>query len=305
MKAYVRTDVNSQEVKLAEVSIPEIQADQVLVKVEAFAVGIHDRTFISARARFPYVIGTEGSGTIAKLGAAVNGHHLGERVLFKTELQPEGGCWAEFAATKASSMIPLPEVLSYVGGSSIPMAGGTALECMRNLGLNSGDTLFITGASGAIGSLVIQLAKAQGIRVAGSASLADHEHMRSLGVELAVDHKDVNGPAQVAEWSGGGVDALLAIQPVSGKHLRAVKLGGKVIAISAAGAKVAPERGITVAQMDHCGESGQPRVDLLGAMARGEVQIVFEKEYPFDQALEALLRTEAGRVRGKLVVKGL
>lgn len=305
MKAYVRTAANTQEAILSDVPTPKIAPDEVLIKVESFGVGIHDRYFIPQDAQFPYVLGSEGAGTIAQLGSTVTGHNVGDRVIFKTVLQPQGGCWAEMTTTKAAGLVPLPDALSFAQGASIPIASGTALECMRCLGLKSGDTLFIAGASGAIGTIVIQLAKAQGIRVAGSASPSNHDLMRSLGADLTVDYNDPNWQAQVKEWSGGGVDGALAIQPGTGTPcLPAVKDGGKLITVSGDSATVALERGIAVSQMDHSMETQQKLVELVASMARGEVKIVIEKEYPFDQALEALGKTETRHARGKLVVSG-
>lgn len=76
MKAYVRMDAVSQEVKLVDMPCPEILEDEVLIKVEAFGVGIHDRYFIPAEATFPYIIGSEGAGIITELGKQVNGFSM-------------------------------------------------------------------------------------------------------------------------------------------------------------------------------------------------------------------------------------
>ena len=77
MKAYVRTNSDNQEVKQLDVPIPQVNSDEVLIKVKAFGVGIHDRYFIPSDALFPYVIGSEGSGVIEKLGADVLGYKMG------------------------------------------------------------------------------------------------------------------------------------------------------------------------------------------------------------------------------------
>ncbi len=68
MQAFVRTDANSREVEIANVPIPSINDDEVLVQVEAFGVGIHDRYFIPKNVDFPYPIGIEGAGKIVQLG---------------------------------------------------------------------------------------------------------------------------------------------------------------------------------------------------------------------------------------------
>ena len=97
MKAYARTDAETLNVELMEVSMPEMKPDEVLIEVKAFGVGIHDRYFIPQDAKFPYIIGSEGAGIIANLGNNVTGFVVGDRVIFTTILQPQGGSWAEYA----------------------------------------------------------------------------------------------------------------------------------------------------------------------------------------------------------------
>ncbi|OLV16974.1 quinone oxidoreductase family protein [Deinococcus marmoris] len=170
MKAFARTSAESGEISMVDAPIPQIGNGEVLVRVRAFGIGIHDRYFIPKDAAFPYTIGTEGAGTVAAIGAGITGVSVSDRVIFTTSLQPQGGAWAEYAAVKSDTLIPLPGGLTFAQGAAVPIAGKAALESLNALGLQSGDALFIAGASGAIGSLVIQLAAAQGIRVAGSAS---------------------------------------------------------------------------------------------------------------------------------------
>lgn len=179
MIAFVRTSAANQEVELQEVAIPKIQADEVLIKVQAFDVGIHDRYFIPAEVSFPFVIGSEGAGTIVEKGSQVTEFKLDDQVIFTTILQSQGGSWAEYAVAKQDVLIKLPENLSTQEGAAIPIAGKTALECLREINLQKNDTLFVAGASGAIGTLVIQLANEKGIRVAASASAKNQNYMKS------------------------------------------------------------------------------------------------------------------------------
>ena len=292
------------EVQLIEVPVPQIQADEVLMKVEAFGVGIHDRYFIPQNVDFPYVIGSEGAGVIEKLGAAVTGFSVGDRVIFTTILQPTGGCWAEYAAAKASGLIPLPDNVTFAQGATVPIAGKTALESMRSLQLNKGDTLFIAGASGAIGTIVIQLAVAEGIKISASASEKNQAYMESLGVEKAVDYKDPDWTNKIREWSDGGVTAALAIQPGTGlDSIKVVKDGGSLITVSGDNTLVSPERNITVEQMGHHAETQKLVVELVNSISEGKIKIVIEKEYPFNEALQALEKTETRHARGKLIVE--
>ena len=233
MKAFVRTSATSQEVELQDVQIPEMQSDEVLIKVEAFGVGIHDSYFIPSEIRFPYVIGSEGAGVIKEKGSRVTDYTIGERVIFTTILQPQGGSWAEYAVAKQAVLIRLPANLTPQQGAAIPIAGKTALECMRELNLSSGDSLFIAGASGAIGTIIIQLAKAKGIRISASASAKNHDYMKALGAEQTVDYNDPEWIMKVREWSNGGVTKALAIQPGTAiESIQVVKDRGELITVS-------------------------------------------------------------------------
>lgn len=306
MKAFVRLDASSQEVRLAEVPLPEMHADEVLIKVEAFGVGIHDRYYIPNDAKFPYVIGSEGSGIIMAIGDKDNDFAVGDNVIFTTVLQSQGGSWAEYAVAKQAVLIPLPNKVSFEQGASVPIAGKTALECIRTLKLEIDDTLFIAGASGAIGTLVIQLAAKKGITISASASEKNHAYMKSLGVQQAVDYNDHDWKNKIIAWSNDGVSAALAIQPGTGNDsIKVVKDGGKVITVSGDNAEVTPERNVLVQQMEHHDDTHQKVVALVKAISKDEIQIVIEKEYPFEKALEALKKTETRHARGKLIVRGL
>lgn len=306
MKGFVRTDAVSQEVKLEDVPLPKIQADEVLIKVEAFGVGIHDRYFIPMDVNFPYTIGSEGAGTITELGNQVTNSAIGDRVIFTTILQPQGGSWAEYAAVKQTALIPLPDNLTFAQGAAVSIAGKTALECMRAINLKRDESLFIAGASGAIGTFVIQLAAIKGIRISASASEKNQAYMKSLGAEKTVDYNDASWTNKINEWSNGGVTAALAIQPGTGiESIEVVKEGGRLITVSGDNKMVKPERNIVIQQMGHNKNMQQKVVELVNAISNGEIEIIIEKEYPFKKALEALKKTETRHARGKLIVKGL
>jgi len=304
MKAYVRIDPINQDIKLEEVPIPEIKADEVLIKVEAFGVGIHDRYFIPSEVIFPYIIGSEGTGMIKEKGSQVKDFNIGDRIIFTTILQMQGGSWAEYAVAKKDVLIALPDNLTSEQGATIPIAGKTALECMRELNLNNGDSLFIAGASGAIGTLVIQLAAAKGIRISASASAKNHAYMKSLGAEQTVDYNDPDWITKVKEWSNDGVTAALAIQPGTGiESIQVVKDGGELITVSGDNTSVTPQRNIEVRQLSHQQDTHQKMIELVNAISQEKIKVVIEKEYLFEQALDALEKTETKRARGKLIVK--
>lgn len=303
MKAFARTQADNMSVEMITAPIPVISDDEVLVAMEAFGVGIHDRYFIPDDAHFPYVIGIEGAGQITSLGRNVVNFAVGDRVAFTSSLNPRGGTWAQYAAVNQAALIPVPDELSTLQAASVPVAGGTAQQGLSDLDLAAGETLFIAGASGAIGSFAIQLATQRGVRVAASASAKNQSYMQALGAEKTVDYSAPDWQAEVWDWAGEGVDAALAIQPDTGNgSIKVTRDGGRVITISGYGETFAVERGISVRQMTHMHDSRPLIEQLLGAIAKGSIHTMIEAEYPFTQALAALEKTETRHARGKLVV---
>jgi NADPH:quinone reductase-like Zn-dependent oxidoreductase len=193
--------------------------------------------------------------------------------------------------------------MKFLTGAGIPVAGKTALESLHMLNLEPGRTLFVAGASGAIGTFVVQLAARRGIRVAASASAPNHEYLLSLGAEEAVDYTAMNWEDQVREWKRGGVDAALAIQPGTGVHCQSVvREGGHVVTVS--GDRFKAERNIRVEQLAHRDDASHDFAELLALVAGGCIRVVVERVYAFEDALTALEKTETRHARGKLVVTG-
>src|SRR5699024_8540359 len=299
MQAFVRTDAKSGQVELQEMTIPAIDQDEVLIKVEAFGVGIHDRYFIPSQVSFPYTIGSEAAGVVVKVGEQVQHLKEGQRVIVSSSMQIKGGCWAEYVVASPDKVVPMLDKIDFLTGAALPVAGKTALESMNALNLSKGDTLFIAGASGAIGTLIIQLATNKGVHVIGSASSKNHEYMKSLGAEFTVDYTDPNWKTEVRKQD---VDAALAIQPGTGEDcLAVVKDGGKVITVS--GDKLEPERNIDARQFQHQLQIQSTMNELMESIVANDIKVIIEKTHPFEDALQALEKTETRHARGKLVVE--
>jgi len=292
---------NPDSLALMDVPVPAIDADEVLVRVKAIGVGLHDRWFIPRIADSPYVIGIEATGVIEKTGRAVAGYRPGDAVMFTSSLQPKGGVWAEFAAVRGEALIHIPAGLSFIQAAALPVAGGTALEAMNLLDLKPGDSVFMAGASGAIGTLAIQLARSLDCRVAASASAKNHDYLRSLGAEKAVDYHDHDWVSRIRGWMPEGVDAALAIQPGTGIGcLQAVRDGGRLVTVS--GDQVPPQRGIHVAQVLPGPESRAQLAHLASEVASGHIHVEIEAVYPFERGIEALEKTETRHARGKIIL---
>lgn len=304
MLAYVTPDPAAGTIEAAELPIPEVGAGELLVRMRAIGVGIHDSYFLPSGAAFPFVIGIEGAGVVEQVGSDVTGHAVGDAIAFVSSMQPKGGTWAEYAVVDAGSLIiPVSDDLGFVRAAALPVIGNTVLRAFAAIGdLPEGAVIFVAGGSGAIGSLAVQLARRRGWRVAASASAANHDYLRSLGVEATFDYRDGTWTEQVRAWLPEGVHAALAVQPgTTGETVEVVRDGGCAITIS--GDSVTSERDVRVAMIDYAADVRDDLARLVADVASGELHLEVERVYPFADADEALARVQTRHVRGKLVIE--
>ncbi|WP_222432254.1 NADP-dependent oxidoreductase [Leekyejoonella antrihumi] len=303
MTAFVVPEAQANTVEPARVPVPQIGADELLVRIKAVGVGIHDSYFLPSDAAYPFPAGIEAAGVVEAVGSQVEGRHLGERIAFVSSMQVKGGTWAEYAAVRADSMIlPIPDGLDFVQAAAIPVAGSTALRAMCTLPpIPAGGSIFVAGASGAIGTFAIQLARLRGWRVAASASRRNHDYLAALGATMIVDYHEASWPDRIRSWAPDGVDAALAVPPhTSTDSLTVVKNGGTVVTIS--GDKPTTERGVKVILPSFGVDVSEGMRELFDQVGRGEIRLEIEHVYPFDQAPMALAKVQTRHARGKLVL---
>jgi NADPH:quinone reductase-like Zn-dependent oxidoreductase len=161
--------------------------------------------------KFPYVLGSDGAGTIADIGRDVSGFKKGELVYACGLVNPKGGFYAEYAAVKADTVSRIPRGLTVEQAGVLASDGLTALQGLDDvLGLKAGESILIFGASGGIGHLAVQLAKHMGARVFAVASGGDGVALaKRLGADAVIDgHKDdIFEPAK--RFAPNGFDAAL------------------------------------------------------------------------------------------------
>lgn len=182
----------------------------------------------------------------------------------------------------------MPAETSYIKGASLPVAGKTAVESLQALDFKKGATLFIAGASGAIGTLVIQLAK-------------NESYMKMLGANMTVDYNDVNWKTKIINQFQDGIDVALAIQPGTAKEcLDLVKQNGRIITVS--GDQIESTKGVKIDQFVHQFTLAEALETFLVDITEDKVMIEIKKVYSFNEAITALEKTETRHARGKLVV---
>ncbi|WP_030694665.1 NADP-dependent oxidoreductase [Streptomyces globisporus] len=306
MEAIVYEEFGGPEVLRHEAGVaePEPGPGEVRVKVAAAGVNPVDwkRRYGWVEAfyptTFPAVPGLEFAGTVDALGEGVTDLAVGDEVLGWTKT----GAYAEYAI--AGTVAPKPAGLSWEAAASLPVAGETAQRVLDLLRVREGETLFLHGAAGVVGSVAVQLAVAAGITVIGSASESNHAYLRELGA-IPVAYGD--GLAdRVRAAAPEGVDAVFdaaghGVLPV------AVELLG--------GGDAAKERIVTIAATDaeehgivFSGVTGDPDDVRRGLVAQarlaaeGALTVRLAETLPLKEAARAQESSESGHARGKIVL---
>ncbi len=169
---------------------------EVLVRVRASSVNPVDWKVRSGAVRFPgggrfpRPLGTDFAGVVEKAGAGASGFTPGSRV-YGTVLTALGraGAHAELTAASVSRLRLLPPGLSFIQGAALPVAGLTALDGLRRCGDLAGKTVAVNGATGGVGHLVLQVAKARGAKVTAVCSSGNAETARLLGADEVIDYR--------------------------------------------------------------------------------------------------------------------
>jgi NADPH:quinone reductase-like Zn-dependent oxidoreductase len=195
MKAIIINEYGNEDVlNYVDVERPEPKADEVLVKVRVAGVNqidwkIRDGAGERMGLKLPISLGSEIAGTIEKIGSDVSDFKEGDAVY---GIVTSGG-YAEYAIAKIGEMAPKPQSLDFENAAAIPLGALTAWQAMFDLAnLSSGQRLLITAASGGVGSLAVQIAKAKGAFVIGMASGRNEAFVRDLGADEFVDHTKQN-----------------------------------------------------------------------------------------------------------------
>ncbi|KZV42181.1 putative quinone oxidoreductase [Dorcoceras hygrometricum] len=235
--AFVRKLGGPEAIEIGQLPVPACGPRDVLARVEALGVN-HVDTFVRSGAYatpvpMPFIVGRDFVGRVVATGEAVRGFAPGDRV-WCNSLGHAGrqGAFAEYALAPAERVYPLPDGVDPAEAVSLLHAAATAwLGLFREGALKPGETVYVGGAGGGVGSAAVQLAVATGARVLGAASGADAGWVRGLGVAAVFDYRD---PALYEHIGAAAADGVDLYWDTSGHHdfertLPLLRRGGRVI----------------------------------------------------------------------------
>jgi len=324
MKAAIRERYGPVDVvELREIEVPQPAGDQVLVRVRAASVNRGDldgltprpqfvRLFIGLRAPRQPRIGLDAAGEVEAVGPGVTRFKPGDRV-FGDMFSFGAGSFAEYVCAPERAFLPIPAGMSFEEAAALPHSANLGVQGLRlrnGRTIKAGDRVLIDGASGNVGPIAVQLAKAAGAEVTGVARTEKLDFVRSLGVDHVIDYRttDYTRTGQRYDWivDTDSHHSLLAVRRALVPGGVYVTLGGtswpivaSILAAPFVSLAVGRKMGLLLWWKPFNPPDIKRVTDLI---AEGKVRPTIDRRYPLDQVVDALRWVDDGHARGKVLV---
>ncbi len=314
---WVRETGDPSVMELKEITKPSPGLGEVLVQVRAAGVNPVD-TYVRAgthgyRPDLPYTPGIDAAGVVSAVGEGVQGVTVGDRVYLSGSVS---GTYAECALCDQRRLHRLPDHVSFPQGAALGVPYGAAYRALFQRGrARGGETVLVHGATGGVGLAAVQLARAAGLTVFGTAGDGEGRALAVReGAHHVLDHGDPEHLRKVVEITGGrGVDLILEmLADVNlGGDPSALAPGGRVVVIGSRGRVEIDPRDLMVREVEirgmllaaaTAGELAETHAALVSGLESGALKPVVAAEFPLSDAAGAHRLVEGWSGRGKVVL---
>lgn len=282
-----------------------VDASHVRIAIKTFAVSPYDVAFrqgkMSQSIEFPYVLGKDGAGIVTEVGIGVPELKVGDEVIFHALT----GSYGEEIVVPGNKVVLKPAEMSFAEAAGLVTPGLTAYNLVTHLlGEAAGEVVAVQGASGAVGSLVVQLLKANGKTVIGTASKRNEELVRNLGVDHFAAYDQVDPGKVFADQADTVIDATKGSR-TSESGMKLLKAGGTYIALNDL-----PTKRTKAGNYVHFGPSrsyqDQEAFEALTALYKaGKLKLTIAEILPFEltSVITAHEKIEGHPNAGKLIIQ--
>ncbi|WP_242229815.1 NADP-dependent oxidoreductase [Bacillus cereus group sp. BfR-BA-01329] len=330
MKAMIIDKYGKVPMRMAEVPIPEINEHEVLTEIHAASINPIDFKIRDGKVKMllkyemPLILGNDFAGVIIKVGSKVTRFKVGDEIYARPR-KNKIGTFAEYIAIHEDDVALKPKNLSFEEAASIPLVGLTSYQALHDImQLQKGQKILIHAGSGGVGTFAIQLAKIMGATVTTTASEAGANLVKSLGADQIINYKTEKFEEILKDY-----DAVF--DTIGGTTLKKsfdiIKSGGNIVSVSGMpNARFGKEFGsgffktflfslaskkLTALEKKHNAQYSflfmKPSGDQLRTIANyieaGKIKPVIDRVFPFEDAQKAMEYSEAGRAKGKIIVK--
>ncbi|MFJ6726429.1 NADP-dependent oxidoreductase [Streptomyces sp. NPDC091281] len=305
MRAIVQKSFGAPEVlEVVEVERPRLLSAEVLVRVVASAVNPVDASVRSGGYRLlgepPFGVGWDISGIVEEVGAGAR-FAVGDEVYGMPFFPRAATGYAEYVAVPGRQVARKPATLDHVHAAALPLAALTAWQGLVDAaGVSAGDHVLVHRASGGVGHLAVQIAKARGARVTALASAPRHDFVRSLGADQVIDYRTADVSEAVRD-----VDVVLDSTAQGTRALGPLRPGGVLVSLRQQG-DAALAAAVTAAGYRFAGVTVEPDYAALEAIAQlvdaGRIRPHVQQTFSLADAPKAHELIESGTVQGKIVL---
>lgn len=287
---------------------PVVGAGSVLVEVHAAGVNPADWKMREgyfqqmAPLTFPATLGGDFSGVVVEVGEGVSSFKPGDEVYGQAIAVGGGsGSFAEFAAAPAASTAQKPRTVDHTQAAALPLTGVSALQALtEHIKLSAGRKILVHGGAGGIGTMAIQLAKHLGAHVVTTATADEEQYVKELGADEVIDYQQ-----QRFEDAVRNCDAVF--DTVGGetytRSFSALKRGGIIVSMVEQPSEELMEKFGVTAIGQFTRVTSEHLAKLAALVDQGVLKVRVDKVFPLEQAGEALASLQAGRVKGKVVLR--